>query len=187
MVLLVGIIIAIFSFFLFSNEANVPNLDSVKVAVINAEKLKSSAKCFKVHEKVAVMLTEVISRMKVSESNIKAEFEAIKENSALNDKQKKVKISNLENEWKDISAKYNTEIQNIKNIDLKLSEYLGNKLNKIIAQISKSLKISIVLNKETKDSIIVFYNSDGIDITNLVIAKLNQKVPTVDLKEISND
>ncbi|MDR3031340.1 MAG: OmpH family outer membrane protein [Holosporales bacterium] len=173
------------SFYLFGRENQ--KSDVIKIAVIDAEKLKNNARCFRAHEKIAKMLSEVIARMKISEDEIKSEYEALKDNEKLNDNQKRQQVSQIENKWTEISNKYNIEIQNIKNMDLKLSEYLENKLNNIVSRVSRVWKISVVLNKETKDSIIVFYNSKNIDITNLVVRELNKQIPIVNFKKVLND
>lgn len=158
-----------------------------KVAVIDASKLKNSAVCFQAHKTISDMLNDVISRMKNSESELKTDYDKINQNQKLTAKQRNSQISVIENKWSEISKKYNIEIQKIKDKDLKLSQVLENKLNQVISDLAKTLKINLVLNKETKETLIVFYNSNNIDITDKVIQELNKRLPTSNLQEILDD
>lgn len=155
------------------------------IAVLDGQRLKHSATCFKAHEKLSQLMSSVFSRVRDSEDKIKSEYDKIKSDTSLPQKQKLKDIAKIEAKWSDLSSKYNSEIQSIKDTDLKLTEYIQSTLNNVIESISKSLKLSIVLSKGTKDSILVFYNVKEIDVTDLVIQKMNEVLPEVNLKELS--
>jgi Skp family chaperone for outer membrane proteins len=159
-------------------------LDAAGIAVLDGQRLKDSAVCFQSHEKLAEMLSEVLLRIRESEMKIKAEYERIKNDSSLSQKQKLKDIAKVEAKWSDISAKYNAEIQVIKNADLKLTEHIQAKLSEVIKLIAKSMKLSIVLSKGTNDALLVFYNVNGLDITDLVVQKMNETLPKVILKKL---
>ena len=184
------LIISVFSVSYFQNQnINVKskNFETMKLAVLDGTKLKASAKCFKAHDRVANMINDVLSRMKKSESDIKAEYEKVRNDKNLTQKQRVKDIAKIEAKWANISAKYNAEVQSIKNTDFLLSSYIQKKLDYVIQMIAKSAKLNVILNKGTRDSISVFYNSKNIDITDLVIQKLDEILPDVNLKEIQND
>ena len=181
------LLLVVLSLLFFSEQNTSKDIpESVRVAVIDAEKLKSSAICFQAHKTIADMLNDVILRMKDSESEMKAEYDKVKQNAKLTPRQRSASIANIENKWSAISSKYNAEVQEIKNKDMRLAQILENRLNKVVSDLSKSLKVNLVLNKETKETIIVFYNSNRIDITDKVIRELNKRIPTSNLKEILN-
>jgi Skp family chaperone for outer membrane proteins len=169
---------------LFSSSKKHSQCPYPGIAVLDGQKLKNSATCFKSHEKLAEMLSDILSKIRESETKIKAAYEKIKDDPKLSQKQKLKDIAKIEAKWADISAKYNSEIQIVKNADLKLSEYIQSKLSDVIKAIAKSLKLYVVLSKGTKDALLVFYNANGLDITDLVIQKMNEILPEVALKEL---
>jgi Skp family chaperone for outer membrane proteins len=168
----------------YKEEISIIDADCTKIAVLDGEKLKNTAKCFRAHEKIALMINDLLDKMKRSETEIKAEYDKIKNNSKLSQNQKLKNISKIETKWVNLSAQYNSQMQTIKNMDLSLSNHIQKRLGDVIEAISKSAKFNVVLNKGSRDSILVFYNSKNIDITDLVIQKLDKILPDVDLKEI---
>ncbi|MDR1288954.1 MAG: OmpH family outer membrane protein [Holosporales bacterium] len=154
------------------------------IGIIDGKRLKEAATCFQSHDKLAEMLSEILSKIRESETKIKEEYEKVKDDPHLSQKQKLKDIAKIEAKWSDISAKYNSEIQVIKNTDLKLSEYIQAKLSNVIKSIAKSMKLSVVLSKGTKDALLVFYSANGLDITELIVQKMNEILPEVVLKEL---
>ena len=155
-----------------------------KIAVIDSVKLRKEALCFKAHEKTESMLNDVFARARKSEQQMKSECDKIKRDSTLSQKQKTQNISKAETNLATLSSKYNAEIQDVKTIDLKISEYLEKKLYSVIESISKSQKIGLVLNTQIKSNISVFYNTKNVDITDQIVKKLNESVPDVNLDEL---
>jgi Skp family chaperone for outer membrane proteins len=163
------------------------NFDELRLAVLDGERLKMEAKCFESHEKIAQMISDVLSRVKKSEWQIKDEYEKIKSNKKLTHEQRLSDIAKIEAKWKTLSAQYNAEIQSIRSKDLLLSKYIQEKLTSIIESISRSAKLNVVINKGNREIAFVFHNSEDIDITDLVIKKLDEEIPNVDINEIKND
>lgn len=155
-----------------------------KVAVIDSVKLKKNSTCFRAHEKTEKMLNDVLSEARKSEQQVKLECDKIRNNPTLSQKQKTKSIAKIEANLTSLSAKYHAEIQNVKNLDMKISAYLEKKIYLIIESIAKSQKIGLVLNTQIKSNISVFYNAKNIDITDFVIQKLNESVPDVSLEEL---
>ncbi|MDR3224620.1 MAG: OmpH family outer membrane protein [Holosporales bacterium] len=160
------------------------NFSTVKLAVLDGEKLKSSAKCFESHEKIAKMFADVLAKMRKSEGDIKMEYDKVKNNQKLSQKQKTREMSKIEVKWAELSAKYNSEIQAIRNTDMKVTERIQATVTKVIDRIANAAKLSTVINKGTRDSISVFYNSSDIDITDVVIKELDNELPSINLEEM---
>jgi Skp family chaperone for outer membrane proteins len=158
---------------------------NVGIGVLDGQKLKRGASCFRGHDKLADILSEVLSKVRMAESRTKEEYEKIKLNPNLSQKQKLKGIAKIEAKWSDVSAKYNSEIQSIRNADLRLSEHIQSKLGDIIKSIAKSLKLQIVFSKGTSDDLLVFYSAKGLDITDLIIQKMNEILPDIALKELT--
>ncbi|MDR2598613.1 MAG: hypothetical protein LBC25_02740, partial [Holosporales bacterium] len=66
------------------------------IAVIDGQRLKDSATCFQSHEKLADMLSEILSKIRESESKIKTEYEKVKNDQNLSQKQKLKDIAKIE-------------------------------------------------------------------------------------------
>ena len=159
---------------------------STKIAVLNGIKLKEKAKCFKLHETNSEKLNNILRIINKHELQIRKDYNIIQNNSKLSSKQKQNKITKLENNWKKIYIHYNKEIQNIKEIDKKLTDYIYEKLNKIIKSTAKEMNINIVLNKESTDTIFIFYNNDNLDITDTIILRLDEELKNFDIKDLNN-
>ena len=160
---------------------------AIKIGVIDTQRIKTEASCFEAHDEIAQKIMNVINRYNKTTKKIRNEDNLIKTNKQLSQKEKTSKLATLELEWDKISKDKKDEMQNLQNLETKLTEYIQNKIIKIIGDIAKMNKIDIVLNKETKDSIFIFYHKKNMDITDSVINKLNQVIPTVNLKELEND
>jgi Skp family chaperone for outer membrane proteins len=126
----------------------------------------------------------VIARVRDAENAMKKEYEAVKNNGALSQKQRAKEISKIESKWSSESAKYNAEIQAIRNIDTKLTERIQQTVLKTVRSIAKSSNIDIVVNKWSRDMMSVFYSSPDADITDLVIKKLDEILPEIPLEEV---
>ena len=183
--LISSVIIFIACFVAFFPQNNKKSSGPIsRIAVVDTVKLKNNALCFKAHEKTASMLSDVIDRMHKSETSLKREYEDLKNNKKLPKKQKASRMEHIESKWANLAIKYKQEVQNIKNTDLKLSDFLQKKLNEAIKKIAKEKNTDIVLNTQIKENIVVFYSSDTSDITEFVIRELNTIVPSVKLSEL---
>ncbi|MDR0942511.1 MAG: OmpH family outer membrane protein [Holosporales bacterium] len=176
--------ILLLQYFLKSNFVTNPNFNATKFAMLNGETLKSKAKCFKAHGKIAEKFSDILSRMREFEKSIKSEYEKVKNDSKLSQKQKVMELTKIEAKWGDMSTKYNAEIQEVRNTDLKFSEIVQAKLNDIIESIAKTAGISAVVNSGNRDFTYVFYSSKDIDITDLVIKRLDEELPDINLDEV---
>ncbi len=169
---------------IYSNKHNENN--SNKIAVLNGIKLKEKAKCFKLHETNSEKLNNILRIINEHELQIRKDYNIIQNNSKLSSKQKQNKITKLENNWKKIYIHYNKEVQNIKEIDKKLTNYIYEKLNKIIKNTAKEMNINVILNKESTDTIFIFYNNDNLDITDTIILRLDEELKNFDIKDLNN-
>ena len=154
------------------------------IAVIDSVKLKKNALCFKTHDQIAKNLSNVMDRMRKSEMDIKKEYDDLKNRKKLSKKERKLELERIENKWNTLSSKYNDEIHDIKNLDLKLSDFLQKKIHDVIKNIAYEKNIQIVLNSQIQNNIVVFFMSKSIDITDLVVRKLNEVQPNVNLSEL---
>lgn len=179
--LLLSVVIAIISKPL--NHANVV-VPATRIAVLDSRRLKDEATCFKGHETLENMLSSVIAKMRDSEIKAKDDYERVKNDKALTKKQIAKSIEKIEENWAEISKQYKKEVEEIKKMDLKLSSLLQEKLDKVIEEISNKYKIDIVLNNQIKDTISTFYFTKNVDITNIVIKRLNHVISEVNLEKL---
>ena len=180
--LLVIAVISLVITFCMKKETSVIN--GVAIAVIDGGELKSKAKCFELHKQIDKQLNEVFGRIRESELKFKEDYNKIRNNKKLSSKQRQREISKLEVKLQSISTHYNNEIQNIRQLNFRLGNYIQRNLNCIIKDIAKCENYCTVLNKETADTIIVFYNNPKIDITSKVIQFLDTKLKTLNLNNI---
>ncbi|MDR0552664.1 MAG: OmpH family outer membrane protein [Holosporales bacterium] len=188
LVLVLSVLIVASSVFLIvkaatqENSAEVDIAPATKIAIIDSMKLKSEALCFKALRGLESRLTEVISKMKEEENKAKAEYEKIR-----NGKDKKERIRNIEKneeKWRQTAAKLTEEIQEIRNLDEKLSTTIKKKLDEAIKLVAEEHGIDIVLNDRIIDVVSVFYANKASDITNAVIRELNKITPAIDLDKL---
>lgn len=188
-------VIALFAFLLtvivvgyFSNESSdikQRKFDIMRIGVLDGERLKAEALCFKSHEKIADMVSDLLAKIRTASTEMKKSYEDAKKNTKLSQAKRNAKLAKIESKWAVDSAKYNSEMQEIRNLDVKLTEFIQKKLMQTINNLAKSVKLDIVINKGSHDMINVFYNSKNIDITDIVIKNLNEVIPTVNLKELA--
>ena len=157
-----------------------------RIVILNGIKLREKAKCFKLHEINSEKLNNVLQEINKSEIEIKTKYNNIIKNNKLSTKQKQKEISNLENNWKQVSANYQNKIQDIKSTDEKLTKYIYSKLNERLERFAKKMNINAILNKENSDAIFVFYNKENIDITDKIVYELDNTLKDLDIKDFSN-
>ena len=179
------IVTLIISYFLTKNIYNnkYSQENNIKIAVLNGIKLKENAKCFKLHEINSEKLSNILKEINKTEMKIRYQYDNIAKNKKLSSKQKQKEMSKLENNWKKLSNNYNKEIQNIKNIDDKLTKYIYEKLNEILEKVAKEMNINAIINKENKESIFVFYNNDKIDITDKIVTILDNELKDLNIND----
>ncbi|MDR0695571.1 MAG: OmpH family outer membrane protein [Holosporales bacterium] len=170
-----------------SVEINPDNFSGVRLAILDGEKLKASAKCFKAHEAVAKMFADVLSKMREMENQMKADYDTIKRNTRLSQSQKNKEIGKIETKWGTISTKYNAKIQAIRNLELNLTEKIQQELLSVVEAVAKEAKISAVINKGNREMISVFYASPSVDITEVVIKKLDEALPEIDIRRLTKN
>ncbi|MDO4975012.1 MAG: OmpH family outer membrane protein [Alphaproteobacteria bacterium] len=166
------------------DNSHLRSFDIIRIGVLDGQKLKQEAKCFKSHEKISQMVSDLVSKIRVSEKEFKNSYNEIKKNSKLTLSAKNSELAKLESKWKSLSRKYNDEMQNIRNIDLKVTEITQTKLFEILESVAKSLKLNLILNKSSDDKLNIFYNSKDIDITDLIIKKMDSTLPTIKLEDL---
>jgi Skp family chaperone for outer membrane proteins len=166
------------------DKKNMEIIPATKIAVLDGSRLKAEATCFKAHNELENMLEKVVSNMHETEIKAKAEYEKTKNDKKLSKEEIRRNIEKIEEDWENFSIKFKEEVQNIKNMDTKLSTLLQSKLEKIIEDVSKTHKIDIILNSKINDVISVFYSTGKVNVTNLVVKKLNKILPHVDLEKL---
>ncbi|MDR1333419.1 MAG: OmpH family outer membrane protein [Holosporales bacterium] len=157
---------------------------AVSVAVVDGGKLKATAKCFSAHEKIASMFSDVFAKIRDSENAMKKEYEAVKNNSKLSQKQRDKEISKIEAKWSAESAKYNAAIQDVRNLEAKLADRIQKEVLSTVQSIAKSMNVDIVVNKLSRDMLSIFYHTHEVDITDIVIKKLDEILPEINLEEV---
>ena len=155
------------------------------IGVVDGVLLKNQAKCFAVHKETAKMLNDVFTKVRSSEKKIKAEYEQIKANKKLKPKQRQQEIINIEKKWKTISADYSKQAENIRNLDVKLMDYINSALNEVLSKISVELNLILIINKGTENSLNVFYTAPRLDITAQVVKTLDERLADFSIKSVS--
>lgn len=158
--------------------------DVTRIGVLDGERLKAEALCFKSHEKVADMVSELLVKIRQTSDSMKNSYDEVKKNKKLSRTKRNSELAKIEAKWNTDSKKYNAEMQRIKNLDMKLTEFIQNKLNQAIDDVARAASLDIVINKGSREMINVFYNSKNIDITDLIVKKLDESIPNIDLKEL---
>ncbi len=158
--------------------------DVTRIGVLDGERLKAEALCFKSHEKVADMVSELLVKIRQTSDSMKNSYDEVKKNKKLSRTKRNSELAKIEAKWNTDSKKYNAEMQRIKNLDMKLTEFIQNKLNQAIDDVARAASLAIVINKGSREMINVFYNSKNIDITDLIVKKLDESIPNIDLKEL---
>lgn len=183
-VLIIGIFSIIFS---VSNKDSIDSnniVPATRIAVIDSSKLKAEATCFKGHEKLEIMLSSIIAKMRNSEIKAKNDYEKAKNSKTLTKKQIARAIEKIEEDWNEISKQYKKEVDEIRKMDIKLSAILQEKLDNVIKEIANKYKIDIVFNNQIRETISVFYATKNVDITNVVIKRLNNVISHIDLEKL---
>jgi Skp family chaperone for outer membrane proteins len=169
------------------DELSPNNFAATRVAMLDGDRLKAEALCFKGHEKIANMLSELIEKVRKKEDETKKAYDTIKNDATLSTERRDGELAKVELKWKDASMEYTTKIQDLKELDLKLSDLVQEKLDEVVRSIAKTAKLDIILNKRTQSLLNVFYSADNIDITDIVIRRLDKVLPSVDLEKLKND
>ncbi len=181
----IAILLAVFTMIISSSLNHTDSfVSATRIAVLDSGRLKAEATCFKGRETLENMLSSVITKMRDSEIKAKNDYEKVKNDKTLTKKQIAKSIEKIEEDWAEISKQYKKEMEEIRKIDLKLSNLLQEKLDKVIEEISNKYKIDIVLNNQIKDTISTFYFTKNVDITSIVIKKLNHIISDVNLEKL---
>lgn len=165
-------------------KLNFKSFDVTRLGVLDSIKLRQEAKCFKVHEEISNLVTDLVSKIQAAEKQAKSSYNEIKKNSKLSLKAKNKELAKVESKWKSLSRKYNEEMQSIRNMDLKVSDIIQTKLFSVLDSIAKSYKLNLILNKTCDEKLNVLYTSANIDITDLVIKKMDESLPKIKLEEL---
>ncbi len=164
-------------------EIKKQNFDVLRIGVIDSIRLKTEAKCFRTHDKIAQRISELMLKIRETSTQMSNQTMQIRQNKKIKPKQKQSQFAQMNKKWKVFSTEYSNAMRKEKELDAKLTDYIQNKVLYVISGIAKKFKIDIVINKGSPDVLHVFYNTKNIDITDIVINELNKTIPNVDLKE----
>jgi Skp family chaperone for outer membrane proteins len=170
-----------------AHTASIGSCGNTKIAVLDGARLKQDAKCFRAHDEISDRITNVLSRIRKSEAEFKDQHEKLGDNKKLSQRQRAIEISKLEMRWAKISEQYKSEMLLIREKEIALSKLIQRKVDQAIRSVAEPLNIEIVINKTVSDFLVVFYNSDKVEITDDVIRKLDEELPSVDLESVEND
>ena len=90
LVIIIFVVVFIIAYYLTSSIHNnkLWYSSDYRIAVLDGLLLKNQAKCFKVHDEASKRLNSILQNIKQSETQIKSEYDAIRNNSKLSQKQK---------------------------------------------------------------------------------------------------
>ena len=155
----------------------------LRIGVLDGTRLKVEAKCFKAHDEIARRIGVVLAQLHTLSSEMKSAYEKIKSSKKLTAYNRNMQLAKIENQWKIKSEKYSIEMQKLRNLDDKLTNFIQNKLLQNIEILAKKAKIDIVINKGSQTALYVFYNVKNIDITDIVVNRMDEVLPSIDLRE----
>ncbi len=155
----------------------------LRIGVLDGTRLKVEAKCFRAHDEIARRIGVVLGQFHTLSNEMKSAYEKIKNNKKLTAYNRNMQLARIENRWKIKSEKYSVEMQKLRNLDNKLTNFIQNKLFQNIEILAKKAKIDIVVNKGSQTALYVFYNAKNIDITDIVVKRMDEVLPSVDLRE----
>jgi Skp family chaperone for outer membrane proteins len=174
---LIAFALAAGGYFFFEAKNHTVKADSVKIAVIYAQRIKKQAIPYqkfeeffeKEHEKI---YKEFLEKEKV----LKEEFQDLK-----NDKKNKKEVIEKKALFQEkanalsnsLQSKKEEFLQNVHVIETKLQEGLKNCIEKTI----KKYGFNLVLNAELEEKTMVFYADQKFDITDEVISELDKLPP----------
>jgi Skp family chaperone for outer membrane proteins len=156
----------------------------VLIAVLDSKKLKEDACCFAIHKKLAAKLDCIMVRLQKEEESIRLECEKAERGGKIMKGQKKKNMDKIESKWVEISQRYKQEVQNIRDAEIKVSEFIKGKLDDAISYVAKEKGVDIVLNTESRDSICVFFYAKKIDLTDPIVQRLNSLVPNLEAEDV---
>ncbi len=171
--------------YLADTSANIDKkkFEVLRIGVLDGARLKVEAKCFRAHDKIARRIGVVLGQLHTLSNEMKSAYEKIKNNRKLTAYNRNMQLAKIENRWKIKSEKYSVEMQKLRNLDNKLTNFIQNKLFQNIEILAKKAKIDIVVNKGSQTALYVFYNAKNIDITDIVVKRMDEVLPSVDLRE----
>ncbi len=184
LITIVVFISVVSSFALSYKDTKTPKCSGFNIAIIDGQKLKSTAKCFKGHDKLAEKLSDLVTELRKFESEIRKMSQDVKSNKKLSAKQKDNERNRIEQRWNKVASSYLNKVQDIRNKDSKLSELIQSKLNKIIELTARVQNIDIILSKGSQESINVFYNKPEHDITDIIISQLDKEISDINIEEL---
>ena len=181
---ILAISIAVASY-LFDKDVDIKkqSFEVLRIGVIDSVRLKTEAKCFRTHDKIAKRISELMVKIRETSTQMSNQTMQMRKNKQLKRRQKQSQFEQMNEKWKVFSTEYSNAMRKEKELDVKLTDYIQNKVLQVISNIAKKFTIDIVINKGSQDMIHVFYNTKNIDITDIVINELNKTIPKVDLKE----
>ena len=165
------------------SDVSLKNFEILRIGVIDGVRLKSEAKCFEAHLEIADKASKILGEIKKTSTQMRNQLDEIKKDKKLKPQQKQLQITKIERKWKVESTEYNKQMRKIKELDNKLTNYIQDRLLQTVDIVARKMKIDIIINKGTQSTIHVFYNKQSIDITDIIINKMNKTIPAVNLKD----
>jgi Skp family chaperone for outer membrane proteins len=162
-------------------------MPAARVAVIDGAQLKDEAVCFKQHEALENMLSDLVNKARNFEARVKEKYEQVKSDKSLTKQQRFSAIEKIEENWAKESSQYKIGVETIKKMDLNLSKRLQKEINQVIESVARRYKIDVVLNTHVGGIISVFYSRKNVDITDLIVRQLNKTMKPINLKDLEND
>ncbi len=159
-------------------------VERLRVAVIDGERLKSEAVPFAKVKQIIDVEIETVKRDFLPYSNaLEQTFDAIKaEKNTAKAQKKKEAFDKKRIETEQIFLKKQEYLQEIQNY---FSQLLNDNVLQIITKLAKEKNIEIIHNRFVDDKLLVFYNSNELDVTNEVIHRLEKKLSDIKIpKEI---
>jgi Skp family chaperone for outer membrane proteins len=182
--LVVAVVVCCLYVFFLNENVKLSAVPVVRVAVINSVRLKVETLCFREHDELEGMLSELVGRMHESEVIAKKEYEQVRSDKSLGKQQRMDAIEKIEENWAKISNQYKAEVEMIKKMNINLSRRLQKEIDQVIESIAQKYKIDIVLNTQVGEMISVFYSTKNVDMTDMVIDRLNKTVKHIDLEDL---
>ena len=178
------ICVGLLGFSLGVNRFLIPS-GTLKVAVVDGDRLKSEARAFRVAHDILI-----VEQSKAHEEMMPIEKELLKEQEAIRlEAKKNPESAKKRKEAFDIRlAEVNKKVQKKGDLLYKQRDYLSETIQEmvfsIINEIAKKQNISIVLNTTIDEKRSVFFAEKRMDLTDAVVSTLNERLKNLKLPDI---
>lgn len=162
-------------------------LPHAQIALVNLTSVRNQAQAFLAFKEIIEhQYQEFHEEILTEETRLKKAFEVLKvqeRKKSIASEQLKEQKEKLDADVKNLEKAVNDKKQYLNEIFAQITHELETRLHKVIKKIAHKKHFDIILNATILDAPVILYGSESLDITSLVVARLNRDLPTIDVPE----